>query len=87
MIVSPFYFLKRLIVRWQSALEINASLSRPAIFGIRLYEVILMSPSNPSKPIGTLINSVDLVATALCRRARKIHNPRTPRHSEATTSL
>jgi len=29
---------KRLVGRCQSAIEVNASLSRPPIFGIRLYE-------------------------------------------------
>jgi hypothetical protein len=31
-----------------SARHVNASLSIPAIFSIRLYELILTSPSNPS---------------------------------------
>ncbi len=38
MITSPRNLSKRLVGRWQSTLDVNASLSRPAISGIRLYE-------------------------------------------------
>jgi len=39
---------KPLAGRCQSAIEASASLSRPAIFGIRLYDCSLVSVSNPS---------------------------------------
>ncbi len=49
MIISPRNVTKRLVGRYQSAPEVNAGLSRPAIFGILLYETLfLLSPSNPS---------------------------------------
>ena len=68
-------------------LDVNASLPRPAIFGIRLYErYFYLSPVNPAYSMKTLVNSCGVVATALCRRARRVHTAGTPRHSEATTT-
>ena len=43
MIIFPPNVSERPIGRWQSALEVNASLSRLAIFGIRLYECFNVS--------------------------------------------
>jgi hypothetical protein len=51
MIILPPNLSKRLVGRWQSTLDANASLSCRAISGIRLDAVIFISPSNPSNPM------------------------------------
>jgi len=48
MITSPSDVSKRLVALRQRALEGNASFSRPAILGIRLYDCSLVSVSSPS---------------------------------------
>jgi hypothetical protein len=52
MIISSSTFPKRFVGRWQGTLDANASLSRPAISGIRLharYFYVSQQPSNPMK--------------------------------------
>jgi hypothetical protein len=48
MIMSAVNISKRLVPRYQSTLEVNESLTHPAIFGTRgSTNIIFISPSNP----------------------------------------